>query len=166
MLIACCPVNPGPIAVLDIHKGSQRKIMKTSLSVVQEKLLVTPSFLWLGNDRSHSICAMTGLLFLVLPSPCCPLSSCLPSLHSSRMALMYVHSSVSICRYNKPLLPKYEAAERRVEEKQHEIEAKIAGRRINQVCHAFCASVVCHQTTPVCLHQRNCMYVSCMCEPA
>ena len=37
------------------------------------------------------------------------------------------------CRYNKPLLSKYEAAERDVQLKQQEIEKKIAGRRINQV---------------------------------
>ena len=36
-------------------------------------------------------------------------------------------------RYNKPLLPKYEAAERNVQLKQQAIEKKIAGRRINQV---------------------------------
>ena len=38
-----------------------------------------------------------------------------------------------VCRYNKPLLPKYEAAERNVQLKQQAIEKKIAGRRINQV---------------------------------
>jgi len=49
--------------------------------------------------------------------------------------MQHVHlmSTFVVFRYNKPLLPKYEAAERNVQLKQQAIEKKIAGRRINQV---------------------------------
>lgn len=52
------------------------------------------------------------------------------------MASLSTCSALDIRRYNKPLLPKYEAAERGVAEKQKAIEAKIAGRRINQASSA------------------------------
>lgn len=51
--------------------------------------------------------------------------------------LHVISTFVGLFRYNKPLLPKYEAAERNVQLKQEAIEKKIAGRRINQVRLAF-----------------------------
>ena len=42
-------------------------------------------------------------------------------------------TTVLLCRYNKPLLPKYKAAEDSVQATQAAIEKKIATRRINQV---------------------------------
>ena len=41
--------------------------------------------------------------------------------------------AVLLCRYNKPLLPKYKAAEDSVQARQAAIEKKIANRRVNQV---------------------------------
>ncbi len=49
----------------------------------------------------------------------------------------HLTSAFGVFRYNKPLLPKYEAAERNVQLKQQAIEKKIAGRRINQVHFPF-----------------------------
>ena len=56
---------------------------------------------------------------------------------------------MALCRYNKPLLPKYEAAEKSVLEKQQAIEAKIAGRRINQASHPCSRLLPCKDCMPL-----------------
>ena len=73
-----------------------------------------------------------------IPMPYPPSSSpslCLQLCRKVFQSASWLCSTVVVCRYNKPLLPKYEAAERSVLEKQQGIEAKIAGRRINQASH-------------------------------
>lgn len=64
-------------------------------------------------------------------------STDIPVAYCFGMQSWQLMSAFDVCRYNKPLLPKYEAAERNVQLKQQAIEKKIAGRRINQVHFPF-----------------------------
>lgn len=65
------------------------------------------------------------------------LSHCTLTVHGVALLSAWC-SAVVLCRYNKPLLPKYEAAETKVHQIQEAIAEKIGSRRINQVgCCCF-----------------------------
>ena len=51
------------------------------------------------------------------------------------------HSGVCLCRYNKPLMTKYQRAEEACQEQQRQIEAALASRKITKVRLGWCVEI-------------------------